>query len=455
MSGNKYWHNPTVGQGPHFMLKDRHNDMEAEACMAVMRNAFSDATTNPRVPDGKASESVGFRKKLMAEIEQDETNPIEILFFAGLNTCLVMRNGRFNSANGDSDMSTVKYMRLDDHVVVENVDGAIFTPPVDVQENQAIWHQPTAQQLCKWRPVSYGLLLSLVNSSEYNEGWWEAIRVNMCDNVNMFSFIKEQESEGVDKGTQPMLFVPDVPSISSNQMLGNQSYSTGKLRNISQVVFQLNPEIRDYDFNKVHDAILVEGDRRYTAQHNDQDINRRNQAYPLKHWDNQITPMGYSIPSMNDPINGTIDRNYDAIYIRLHGVKGAPRAGSGTSTGQRGSVLTALAVINQELVYGDASKMQLFHGRSPDGQFLLRQLKHNNMQAGTVYNLAQIRSYHPGYSGPGRTYLRGYNTGGYGKRRTGRNVLKSPYPSYSKSRSAPKKRSSSKRRKAPSRRRRR
>lgn len=467
-SGNKYWHNPTVGTGPHFLMKDRNKEMDANASMEVMRNAFSDATTQPRVPDGKTTESIGFRKKVMAEIEQDGSNPIEILFFAGLNACIVMRGGRLTASKEKGDLSQIKYIRLEDHVTVSN------NTPSDPMKIR--WDQEDTYALCKWRPVSYGLLLSLVNSSDYNEGWWEAVRISLCDNMSTYNAIKERiiptgGTGAVDKDVQPLLVVPPIPDMSSNQMLSNQSYSTGKLRNISQIVFQLNPELKEHDFLRVHDKIAFDGVDPSTvenpgigpnnqalllgqAQHNDQSADEENEYYRIKP---AVNPEpGYAANTF-DHLGGAIDLSYDAILIRIHGLPGGDRRNGP----RRGSTVTALAVMNQELIYGDKSRMQTMH-KATAFTTTLSNLVLNNVQAGTAYNLAQLRSYQPGnvtggtygqrsgFRGSGGGTGGGYN-GAYTKTYSSK---RSPSGSYAKKRTPFKKKPMG-RKKAPGFRRRR
>lgn len=423
ISGNKYWHNPTVGNGPHFQLKQKANSFEAEACLEVMRNAFSDATTQPRIPDGKAPESIGFRKKLMAEIEQIAHEEIEILFFAGVNACVLVRNGRFNASSEDKDLAQVKYMRLENHVRVRNDDtdlGEVSGQGTVTREAQINWDQEETNQLCKWRPVSYGLLLSLVNSSDDNEGWWEAVRLNICDTMSNFQTIVETDRSGDPKQVQPFIITPGMPtSMTSNQMLANQSYSTGKLRNISQIVFQLNPEIKDYDFNRIPDKIAFRPTAAdvQDAQYNDMESGFQSKVFPVVSNGGANSPpfnAGYYSPEMSrDTLNGAVDPNYDAIYIKIHGVKGGTRRSN-----NRGSVLTALAVVNQELIYADTSSLVSFH-KGPVMHSGIGALMHSgNMPAATVYNRQLVRSFKPGFvRGQGTTYKSGAYNGAYSSNR--------------------------------------
>ena len=59
--------NPTVGYGNTNMRTRHLNSHDGLACKAVVMNAFSDATQQPRYPDGKASDSIGFRGQRISE----------------------------------------------------------------------------------------------------------------------------------------------------------------------------------------------------------------------------------------------------------------------------------------------------------------------------------------------------------------------------------------------------
>ena len=125
---------------------------------------------------------------------------------------------------------------------------------------------------------------------------------------------------------------------------------------------------------------------------------------------------GYSSPNLGDPLLGLVNTSYDGIYIRIHGVPAQSRNIATTNGILSGSTLTALCVMNQEMVYGEMSQMK--HGQTVSGGTpLLGLLSHNMVAAGAAKNLLQMRSFRQpgaftmgnGFRGSGRggTYLTG------------------------------------------------
>jgi len=87
------------------------------------------------------------------------------------------------------------------------------------------------------RVVSAGLQLSLLNSSDENEGYWEAVRVPI-QNADL-------GQNGADYSTLP------VPAFAIADMANHHTFQTGKLRDIHRFQFKLNSTSPDHDFKMV------------------------------------------------------------------------------------------------------------------------------------------------------------------------------------------------------------
>lgn len=251
--------------------------------LSVYRNAFSTATTNPKIPDGKAYHSSGVRLQAVKEWVNDTNSTIDFLLFPGLNNGLIMANA--NQTNG-------RNMPYPSHGVY-TIDGT-----------NAIQNPETA--IDKWRIVSQALKITLINNSDENDGWWEACRVQISSNE---SLLLQQEATGVIVGTDlPATALPAVDV--TRQMVENPTYVTGKLRDIHRHIFQLAPQGSDHDFNELRRNINLTADQ-----------------------------------------TELVDRNFDAIYIRIHG-----RTGAETPT----RVMTHV-VSNQEVVYDEGATLCRYH----------------------------------------------------------------------------------------------
>jgi len=189
--------------------------------MAVYRNAFSAATTNPKIPDGKAYHSSGVRLQAVKEWVNDTTTTMDFLLFPGLNNGLIM--AKANAADG-------RNMPYPSHAVFTEVGGNFEANP--------------ETQIDKWRVVSQAMKVTLINNSDENDGWWEAARVQLSKNTPIWL---------IDGATGPIVTtgVPndELPSVDVNrQLVENPTYVTGKLRDIHRHVFQLCPQGADHDF---------------------------------------------------------------------------------------------------------------------------------------------------------------------------------------------------------------
>lgn len=267
--------------------------------LAVYHNAFSTATTNPKIPDGKCYHSVGLRLQAVKEFANDTTGTMDFLFFPGLN----------NGVVADSVASTTSadtLMPYTNHASINNGD------------------QDPGNEISRWRVVSQAHKITLVNNSDENDGWWEAIRVQLNPqpmSENGFELV------GVG-GLQYIGAASGIPgmNLGITSMVEHPTYVTGKLRDIHRHTFDLMPQGQDHDFI----------DLAFTGL---------------------------------DTVDGTykcVDcNNYDAIFVRIHG-----RAGASTPT--RVMIHT---VSNQEILYQESSSMSRFHSEADNHSAIFQSSK--------------------------------------------------------------------------------
>jgi len=256
--------------------------------LAVYRNAFSTATTNPKIPDGKSYHSSGVRLQAVKEFINDTDTTMDFLLFPGINNGIIM--AKANQTNG-------RYMPYPSHFTTTPGGGGGFIQNADTA-------------IDKWRVVSQALKITLINNSDENDGWWEACRVQLPSDNSVFQIV-----DGATANVVGTAFDADqLPGVDvERQMVENPTYVTGKLRDIHRHIFQLAPQGSDHDFNELNTLLST-------------------------------TDSGGSI----------IDKNFDAIYIRIHG-----------RTGTESPTRVMLHVVsNQELVYDEAATLCRYHSES-------------------------------------------------------------------------------------------
>lgn len=271
--------------------------------LAVYHNAFSTATTNPKIPDGKAYHSAGIRLQAVKEFSNDSSGTMEFFFFPGINNgCWA--NSVVAANFGDTSMPYTN------HAVVtgttQNVNG----------------------EISKWRLVSQATKISLVNNSDENDGWWEAIRVQTSNNPNSDNGFDVVNVSGLSIIGGPQGGIPGM-NVGITNLVEHPTYCTGKLRDIHRHIFDLMPQGSDHDFQ--------------------------------------------TFPQTGLSTNAYLDtENYDCIFVRIHG-----RAGAETPT--RVMIHT---VSNQEVLYNESGTLSRFHSEA-DNHNAIFQASKRKRQNGT------------------------------------------------------------------------
>lgn len=231
--------------------------------LATYYNPFSTATTNPKIPDGKAYHSAGIRLQAVKEFVMSTGNTLDLLLFPGLSNGLIVAK---------QDPASTRYMPYQSH-------GRFVG-------NTTLMEQPVETTISSWRVVSQGLKITLTNNSDENDGWWEAIRVQPGF-ASSFGMVNPEGDGSFYIGTTADS--ADLPAVDvDKQMVENPSYVTGKLRDIHKHLFCLAPQGKDHDFTKI------------LARFSETDA----EGYP-------------TAADLN------FDFNFDCIYIRIHGRSGA------------------------------------------------------------------------------------------------------------------------------------
>lgn len=263
--------------------------------LSVYRNPWSTASSNPKIPDSKAFNSCGVRLQQSVELTL-AGSVAHILLFPGLN------NGISLVGFSTPLDSVAPYTN---HGQVSAVDGL----------------QPAASTIHKWRLVSQGLKLLPLNTSDENDGWFEAVRIQPND-LSTFAPVTFPGSRLV-LGSALSTQLPCVDI--SKDFVRHPTYITGKLSNIDQFLFNLAPNGADHNF--------------------------------------QVIP---KLPSIDSQVDND---NWDAIYIRIHGR---------TQPSVKTSLLCHV-VSNQELIYDEESTMSRYHCNSTGNRLVFEEYRSSIM----------------------------------------------------------------------------
>lgn len=301
----------------------------------VYHDPFSDATQQPKIPDGKATYSLGYSTQSVSEISinasTDPDNPeklLHMLLFPGMNASLVAVGSLEGFSPRDYFIPPFERSGTIDWTDVIAAAGA---------RDGVITNK---EGYAKWRVVSTGLQLKLLNGSEEDDGWWEACRVNEAINGQQWSLTTTNDSkQPVETGC--LAPVGLCAQMAGRSIANEPSYQTGLLRDLKRLQFQLHPVADEHDFqDQVNPLSLGVQDAQYASAPVEVNFQRNS-------------------PPVTNCIKNFNDFSYDMIYIRLHC---RPQIAN-TSNGSRFHVNV---VSNQEIIYDTVDRMSRYQTKSHD-----------------------------------------------------------------------------------------
>lgn len=302
----------------------------------VLHDPFSSRTDHPKIPDGKAQESLGVQSQIVREIvnrpeADDSTRTIHLMLYPGKHSCVIMDQ----TLAGEGAPLTPSFPNMG----YLDFSGIIMDPEMFNWDNHF-----TVQEYgdeAQWRVVSAGLRLKLLNAAETDEGWWEAIRVNKRQSPIHWAFVPLNQSGNTSIGTLcPQELLKELET--SDDLATDNTYSTGLLRDLYRVQFELHGHSEQHDFHHCKDEMRVDGAA----------------GGSFAAAGTKMTSANFSLNGHDDVyelINTYTDTSYDMIYIRLH-----CRANNGTGT-EAGSSFHLHAIMNHENVYADETDYARFH----------------------------------------------------------------------------------------------
>ena len=305
------------------------NMSEAKKQLEVFHDPFSPATSQPKIPDGKVSESVGVSYQTTGTLTNAGTGGediMHIVLYPGLNAGFIAKNTGLTTQGtrdyfvaGYSDAGNLNYANMD-----------------PVSRERYVVEGGTSM----WRIVSQGLVLSLLNAQDEDDGWWEAIRFQYAFDSDDWKMTTT--NNGTSLTSQGCVapygyFGATGQDLPGTDIASEPSYCTGLLRDLHQAQFNLVGTMDHHDFTRVKEDHMLTGTQDLTAV-------------------DLVTNLEGSFkedagPAVQQLVTNLVDQTYDAVYIRLHC---RPQASGG-------SQIHYDLVSNQELYYEPHVRDSRYH----------------------------------------------------------------------------------------------
>ncbi|UNI72606.1 MAG: capsid protein [Avonheates virus SG_924] len=324
---------------------------EAERQLAVYHNPFSLATKQPKIPDGKITESLGFQTQAVGELSgcNADSDPVvpsglptngvmHVLLYPGQDAGMLVY-GDLAGAYPNGDI--ISGDQFNSNLAKANCIGFAgsngFNWNPIASSGDASGTLTKDEAYAAWRVVSTGLRLNLLNPAEEDDGWWEAVRLTEPMRTTDYAIYNRDNSTSTTQGTITPLEIL-YNKIGSN-ITNEQSYTTGLLRNLGAHTFACHPIMDQHDVQQQPLAHLVE-----TGDVESRSTTLANGFYAT---------LADGRPRLQSFINSVIDPSYDMVYIRIHGRP------TGAATRLHYNVVS-----NQEIAFSANEKEARFHTRT-------------------------------------------------------------------------------------------
>lgn len=271
---------------------------------------FANVTADPKIPDGACSLSLGqpYMVSKMINFANSSNGDIILLLYAGLHHTLAYTREPATAVVAGTIPAPYNTAEFTDDVIHINLK----TPNYRYVAPDEFGLPANQSKISKWRIVSVGLKLLMVNNADSTQGWWEAIRINPSDvpqfwepdlGTTTVPIPKEGDVLPVftmsDNGVHPPTYYHGTTAqvianwrrwdslfdvTPATDLAETRSYTMGRLRELDTVTFKLQQYEPTHPFTKIETGGNV---------------------------------------SKLEAKNMVVDQNMDMILIKLHGVGGA------------------------------------------------------------------------------------------------------------------------------------
>lgn len=301
----------------------------------TFHNPFAGTTNQPKIPDGKATHSLGFQTQTVDEIVNGAAiGTMHFIMYAGQNSGLVA----WDPATAIT--GTRRYF-------IPNFNNSGGPNWSGVADATAGGNVVSTEAYAHWRMVSVGLQLKLLNTSEEDDGWWEAIRLTpeLSEEDWLLTTAQNGTSLGTANDTMAPVGLLSGGTLTGRSLANEPSYTTGLLRDLNRVQFELHGT-KDY-----HDFIQCATNRGLDGADLAAVANTPGSNYEAS--------FNAGSDKAKDLINQYVDTSYDMMYIRLH-----CRQNQVASETENGSRLHVNLIANQEVIYDSLERESRYQTRS-------------------------------------------------------------------------------------------
>lgn len=226
--------------------------------LASYVNPFSNLTSQPKIPDGKPSESVGLTFRDVTQVIQaSPANPVMFALVPALGYCCIVQNDQTSQVIAGPDEIKTNVRQFTDAPGSFDISGIAGGP---VPDGTTVAHDTT--DVAHWRMVSAGLRISLLNAAEEDDGWWEATNFIIDDEARFWGIIPR-----LTDSSENSLLTPNgqIFNNRNTDFSNTRGYQTGLLRDLHKHVFRCKPCMEDHDFHDLRgDFRLDAGEMEFT-----------------------------------------------------------------------------------------------------------------------------------------------------------------------------------------------
>lgn len=282
---------------------------------AVRVAPFSNATSQPKIPDGMFTSSLSRRLQAVTEIQNNSligTDLGQSTMYIVLSPTLGVPAMILNAAGGAASNLTwrpqfVGCFGQGVHFQNQFSGGQVKWPPHNSNQSSKNQQIANLSGFSQWRIVSQGLRLELTNTDQENDGWFEAFRFNPRNNDKDVMLTPLDDSGALSElgyAANPHALGPILKAYAGVEQPG---YKTGLLRDIHKYEFMLHPQSTTHDPVEVEDRILY--------QEGTQDASNLTSLIDTN-YSIQVTNSGDAVG--NNVMKQGVDMNMDWMLIKLH-----------------------------------------------------------------------------------------------------------------------------------------
>lgn len=365
--------------------------------MRSLENPFDTMNGQPKYPDGKAGYSIGRRHQHSSEVTLDDY--MIVLFPGSINWCLVLKptpgyadpNEHFNQiwANHSTNISFNYAFSIKGGGTYADPGAVPAMPDNSTTARNSVQWEVGVDGFVKWRPVAYAMHTQLLNTTDRNEGWYEAVRVDKNSLIKRWGVLGGTGSPlgngNYVHGTPHFHMGGCVPSYDLARLMyttkdwsKEPTYITGELQDIHNAVFQLNAVKHENDFVPL--KAIIQPQLGYSREEICQrdpkvdetstvDLDMVSNYVPKNKIERDVyLNMRMEDVPKNDLTEMLVSDAFDCIIVRIHGTAGTK--------------LLIHSVANMEFLSAENGQMAQYATASDNNNY---ELKQHNWNRNTKY----------------------------------------------------------------------